>query len=166
MVAVGVIVMVGVKVIVAVGLAVGVGVGIFMIVGVGVGVMIVFCCSSVLVISTNCLLRTADWEYIKIEAEIPTPASIKRIKVKSDEVGPFGKFVGITAGWGSGLGVNIGSGETTGVGGTGVCGLPLSKLLKGLLGGSEGFVSSGAIGEVGSSSGVGSNSGGVEIGCG
>lgn len=169
MLAVGVTDTVGVSVMVAVGLAVGVGDGISMIVGVGVGVIMVFCCSRVLVISVSCFRRTDDWEYIKIDAEIPTPARIKRIRVKSDEVGAFGKFAGMVAGVGSVLGVNAGSGGVIGVGGVGGASgsgsLSLSlKSLNGLLGiTGEGELSI-ELEKVGSSSGVSSNSGSGGVG--
>lgn len=88
----------GVREKVAVGLAVGVGEGISIIVGVGVGVITVFCCSRVFVISVSCLRRTEDWEYIKIEADIPTPAKTKSSRVNRDDVGAFGKFAGMDAG--------------------------------------------------------------------
>ena len=97
-VACGVIDIVGVRDGVAVGLAVGVGEGISIIVVVGVGVIVVFCCSKVFVRSVNCLRSTADWEYIKIEAEIPTPAKSRRMMVNREEVGVLGRSVGIVAG--------------------------------------------------------------------
>lgn len=96
--AVGVTDIVGAMVMVAVGLAVGVGEGISIIVGVGVGVITVFCCSRVLVMSVSCLRRTDDCEYIKIEAETPTPARRRRIIVRRDEVGALGRSVGMVAG--------------------------------------------------------------------
>lgn len=68
-------------------MGVGVGVGISMMVGVGVGVMTVFCCSNVLEMSESCFFRTEDWVYKKIEADMPTPARIRRIKVSREEVG-------------------------------------------------------------------------------
>lgn len=168
-VAVGAIVMVGVRVIVAVGLAVGVGVGILMIVGVGVGVITVFCCSKVFVISVSCFLRTDDWEYIKMDAEIPTPAKIKRIKVKREDVGVFGKFAGMFAGCGSVLGVKIGSGGVIGVGGfagaSGKGSISLSlKSLNELLGIAGVLELFDELEKVGSSSGVSSNSGSGGVG--
>lgn len=159
----------GAIVMVAVGLAVGVGDGMSIIVGVGVGVMIVFCCSKVLVISVSCFLSTEDWEYINMDAEIPTPAKSRRMIVSSDEVGALGRFEGIDAGWGCGsvFGVKIGSGGEVGVGGvTGVCGSGSRSLsfksLKGLLGTIGGVELSVELENVGSSSGVASKEGGAE----
>ena len=101
-VGVGVRLAVGVADGVGVTMAVGVGVGISIMVGVGVGVMIVFCCSSVLEISASCFLRTADCEYMKIEAEIPTPARIRRMSVRRDDVGALLVMVGKVASCGAG----------------------------------------------------------------
>ncbi len=166
MVAVGVTVIVGVMVVVAVGLAVGVGEGISTMVGVGVGVIVVFCCSRVLVISVSCFLRTDDWEYIKIEAEIPTPAKRRRISVNSVDVGALGRFEGIDAGRGSSFGVKTGSSCAIGVGGVmEVCGSGSMSFslesLKGLSGTTGSIELSVELEKVGSSSGVGSKDGGV-----
>ncbi len=159
--AVGVGDMVGVGVMVAVGLAVGVGEGMSIIVGVGVGVMTVFCCSRVLVISVSCFRSTEDWEYIKMEADIPTPAKSKRMIVSSEDVGAFGRSAGMVAGCGSGFADMAGSLETVNTGGI-MGGWSLTSILSKTLFNDGGALSlSCDVGVVGSSSGVGSNSGGV-----
>ncbi len=163
MLAVGVTDKVGVRLTVAVGLAVGVGEGISIIVGVGVGVMVVFCCSRVLVMSASCLRRTADWEYIKIEAEIPTPARRRRMIVNRDEVGAAGRFVGIVAGCKSAFGEGGGSVGVVGVGRDGGIGSSSFNRSSGSLG-AKGVVGWPSVFlDVGSSSGVGSNSGGFGV---
>ncbi len=58
-----------------------------MMVGVGEGVMMVFCCSRVVVISVNCFLRAVDWEYRNTEPEIPTPATRTRTMETREELG-------------------------------------------------------------------------------
>lgn len=113
--AVGVIVGVGEIVIFASSVASGVrlGVGISITVGVGEGVMMVFCCSRVLVMSLSWFLRTADLEYKKTEPEIPIPATRSKIMVIRDPVelllvGGVVAIVGCRSGAGGFLGINGG----------------------------------------------------------